>query len=1011
LDQLLNRQSKSQNPKSKIQNLMNFLARTFAIFAVATRRLFSQRGLALATAIGLIASIALVMSVPLYTDAVYYEILKTELSQVTDESVALRRPPFAFMFRYVGSLYGLKEWDDVEAVDSYLSGEGTAALGLPHQFTVRYAKTDNFRLFPLDQVAYADVRDPLAWVNFAFISEMEQHVTFLEGAMPAVASEDPAAPMEVAITQAMADQLGLQTGESLMTFRRIESENGSRTVQIPIVVSGIWTATDPADEYWFYRLSVFDNQLFIPEASFQGRVTPLLTDEVAQALWYVVLDGSDIHANDVGWLVSRIEAVQQRAATLLANTRLEISPYDALNRYRVQSRLLNILLYAFSIPIIGLLIAFIGLVVGLAVGRQRNEIAVLRSRGATAMQILGIALLESLILGAVALATGIPVSEMISRTIGATKSFLNFTFESNLRVATTSATLRFGLAALAVTLVAQVVPSLGAARHTIISYKQESARTVRPPWWQRAWLDVLLLIPAGYGAYLLQQQGSIVMPGAATGGGVFDNPLLFLVPALGALALTLLVLRLLPLLMMGVSWIASRTNSVGFLLATRYLSRDPGFYTAPLILLILTLSLSAFTASLAQTLDNHLYDQSYYRTGADVRLIELGQSTETGGTGGGAPAEGEASGGETATGEGGTGAATGATGSEEETITGPKWVFVPVSEHLKVPEIEAAARVGKYTASLQVQGNWQEATLYGVDRIDFPKVAFWRRDFAPASLGALMNALAVAPEGIILRGDFMAQNRIRVGDEIQMRISNYGQRAEMTAKVVGELEYFPTWYEESDPEEYLPIALGNLDYIFEVSGGEMPYDVWAKTQPGIDYEKMRRDLAQHDIVVVDYQSAPQRIADEQRRPERQGLFGVLSVGFLAAAFLTVLGFFLYALFSFRRRFIELGTLRAIGLSPGQMTTFLAWELAFLIVLGLGAGTYLGALISQVFIPYLQIGNDVQSMTPPFQVEIAWPAITRIYGIFAMLFVVALSVLVALLLRMKIFQAIKLGETV
>jgi putative ABC transport system permease protein len=124
-----------------------------------------------------------------------------------------------------------------------------------------------------------------------------------------------------------------------------------------------------------------------------------------------------------------------------------------------------------------------------------------------------------------------------------------------------------------------------------------------------------------------------------------------------------------------------------------------------------------------------------------------------------------------------------------------------------------------------------------------------------------------------------------------------------------------------------------------------------------------------------------------------------------------LGFFLYALFSFRRRFIELGTLRAIGLSPGQMTTFLAWELAFLILLGLGAGTYLGALISQVFIPYLQIGSDVQSMTPPFQVEIAWAAIARIYVLFALLFVVALSVLVALLLRMKIFQAIKLGETV
>src|SRR5690606_6069801 len=105
-----------------------------------------------------------------------------------------------------------------------------------------------------------------------------------------------------------------------------------------------------------------------------------------------------------------------------------------------------------------------------------------------------------------------------------------------------------------------------------------------------------------------------------------------------------------------------------------------------------------------------------------------------------------------------------------------------------------------------------------------PKAAYWRRDFAPASLGALMNALAVAPEGIILRRDFMLQNRIRVGDEIQMRISNFGQRAELTAQVVGELEYFPTWYPDPDPTKFSPIIVGNLEYIFEIAGGEMPYD-------------------------------------------------------------------------------------------------------------------------------------------------------------------------------------------
>lgn len=980
---------------------MNFIRRSAAIFVVATRRLFSQKGLALATAIGLVVSVAIVMSIPLYTDAVYYRILQDELTQV-DEDSSIQRPPFAFMFRYIGSLYGLKEWQDVEQVDDYLTNQAPDLLGLPKELSVRYARTDNFRLFPTSDAAYADVRDPLEWVSFSFASDLEDHITILEGAFPAVADADSESTVDVLVSSSLADELGIQLGEQYVTFRNTQTEFGNRTVQIPVRVVGIWRATDPTEPYWFYRQSVFDTQFFVPEATMVNRIAPVLNDEVAQMLWYHIMDGTAVNSSDVGWLLSRISTVQQQAATLLANTRLEVSPQDALQRYRTSSGLLNVLLYAFSIPIIGLLLAFIGLVVGLAVNRQRNEIAVLRSRGATIPQVLGIAALEALILGGVALLVGVPVSEGIAQVIGATRSFLNFTVDNNLRVDMTLATLRFGIAAVGVTLVAQILPSTGAARYTIVTFKQEQARTIRSPWWQRAWLDVLLLIPVIYGTYLLSQQGSITAPGSEDmADSPFANPLLFLIPALGAFALTLLVLRLLPVIMRFISWVAGKTNSVGFLLATRYLSRDPGFYTAPLVLLILTLSLSTFTASLAQTLDNHLYDSTYYSLGSDLWLVELG-STETVPLASDTAAEGDES--------SEFGAVTSSSdGAEDSEIAEARWVFVPVDEHLKVPGITAATRVGEFEGRVQAQGEWTDSVFIGIDRVDFPKAAYWRRDFAPASLGALMNALAVARDGVLLPREFMRQNAIRVGDSIVVRVSTYGVRAEMNMKVVGDFDYFPTWY--PDEEDVGPLVVGNLDYLFEQMGGMFPYDVWAKAEQPLNYDQMLTELRALDLSVLNWRSAPQIIAEEQELPQRQGLFGVLSVGFMAAALLTVLGFLLYALFSFRRRFIELGTLRAIGLSPGQMTTFLAWELIFLILLGLGAGTALGTLMSEVYIPYLQVGTDAAALTPPFQVQIAWQAIMRIYALFGILFVVALTVLAVLLLRMKIFQAIKLGETV
>jgi len=109
--------------------------------------------------------------------------------------------------------------------------------------------------------------------------------------------------------------------------------------------------------------------------------------------------------------------------------------------------------------------------------------------------------------------------------------------------------------------------------------------------------------------------------------------------------------------------------------------------------------------------------------------------------------------------------------------------------------------------------------------------------------------------------------------------------------------------------------------------------------------------------------------------------------------------------------VELGVLRAGGLSRRQMTTYLAFELIFLILFGGIVGTSLGVWMSTRFIPYLQIGTDVASRIPPFKIIIAWSSIFQIYALFALLFACTLVVLVILLERMKIFQAIKLGETV
>jgi putative ABC transport system permease protein len=153
------------------------------------------------------------------------------------------------------------------------------------------------------------------------------------------------------------------------------------------------------------------------------------------------------------------------------------------------------------------------------------------------------------------------------------------------------------------------------------------------------------------------------------------------------------------------------------------------------------------------------------------------------------------------------------------------------------------------------------------------------------------------------------------------------------------------------------------------------------------------------------------IEREQTRPERQGLLGILSIGFGAALLLTVLGFGLYAVFSLRRRFINLGVLRALGLSQRQMIGYLGCELGLLLGMGLAGGTAIGLTASQVYIPFMQVTATDQMRTLPFTVVINWPPVYGAYVLFAVLFALAVLTLLAFMRRLNVYQAVKLGETI
>jgi putative ABC transport system permease protein len=943
---------------------------TLSIITTALRRLRANLGLALCALAALVAAVALAVSVPVYAEGASLRLLREEIAQVEQRD---GRSPFALLFRYVGAWNGPLEWERVKPADDLIAGRGVRGLGLPLDSFARHARTDQLRLF-LPPSAGGD-NQFLKNVTLGFITGLDAQMRVVDGELPAVAS-DAEAPIEVMISRALADEMGINVGDR---FTLVGA--GARPVSLQIVISGLWAPVNAADPAWFFAPDTLTDVLLVPEATFTGPVAAVLRNEVGQVLWFARLSGDGLTAAEAAPLLSRVEAIRAEAAGVVPGLRLEQSPAEALARYREGARQLTLQLLVFSVPILSLVLYFVALVASLLVGRQRGEIALLKTRGVRDAQILGMYIVEWGLLGALAMAVGPQLGLLFARLMGRTVSFLQISENVEpLALVLTPDSLAYGVAAVLLALAAALAPAFAATRRTLVDEQQQAARAIRPPFWQRFYLDLLLLVPPAYGIYQLQRSGGLFF---GQGSDPFANPLLMLVPVLLCFGLGLLAVRLFPLLLEVAARGATRPNWTVPVVVLRNLARQPGNYRGPLLLLILTLSLAAFSASMAATIDGALRTAITYQVGADTQLLETGESTEG-----------------TQRGQNGQGQPTRRDIQEE-----PRFLFYPVTDHLEVPGITAAARVGTYDATLQLGGANRPARLVAIDRSEFPQVVrgFERAWGGGESLGGLMNLLARNSDGVLVSRDILARGP-KVGDRVPVLLNMYGDQREVTFRIIGVVDLWPGYYPQDGP-----IMVANLNYVFDQMSGQYPYDVWITREPGSSLDEVVAGVRQRGIVVVDAIDAAELMAREQARPSRQGLFGLLSVGFVAAGALTLLGFLLAGLITARRRAIELGVLQALGMSGPQVALALTLEQLILVAAGVAAGTGIGALAAQVVVPLLQVGAGPYPGTPAYAPQLAWEQVTIIYAVFGAALLLTLLSLGIGLGRMRLFQAVKLGD--
>lgn len=960
--------------------LVDRLGSLGSMVVLVFKRLRFNLGISISALIGIISVMAIVVCVPIFSHAVSSEVLRQQLQEKVNLT---HRTLFSLHSYYLDkSTASPLSVAQTATVTNFIHDNVTRQLGVRVDKIYLELQSASAILRPTKtQVANVNTDDPWVSLRFNSLDDLPAHANLLEGAWP-IPVTSPNDPIQVAVIGSLADADFINVGD-IYRFRGA-----------PILVTGIWEPKDLTDPYWFDTPSTaFADKMWVPLETYQSRLGSLFDRPVFYASWYVVVADNSLRFQRAPQYAQGLVRVDSEMRRLLPGITTDYSPLDALKTYQGRAESLTTLFYAVGGPMIILALLFIGLTATIAVQQYEQETLTLRGRGGSWGQVALLNITESIILVVLAFIPSVLMGWLSAEVMGHTVSFLKFTSRSPLSFSLDGLNLVWVLIAVLMIVLARFLPILNVSRTTIVRMKQEQSRAAKKPIWERFYLDFFLLIP---GIYSYVTMSGIAKPAKFLSGlqaaeGQYRDPLLFVSPALFAMAICMILLRILPLLVRGVAVLAEKLPGAWAYLSLQQIARRPQDHSSALLLIMISLSLSIFSASTAKTLDQWLYDSVYYKSGADLAVHEY---VLTGNTPNAYGAPGQTS-------------SPATTVSELDINTAG---YVSLDDHLKLPTVENVTRVGKYDGTFSFGVGELPCTVMGIDRLDFPKVAFYRNDFANGkSLGAVMNELGADPNGVLIPAALAKENGFRIGDHVVVSMTILNVKVDRDMTIMGLYDYFPTVM----PSER-PTMIVNLDSIFDNPDAAVGYDIWLKLRKDADIPVVLfqlRKLIGSDRAMVDvHGNAMAEVKKGLEEPERVGLFGVINVGFLATGLMPGIGFVLYSYASLRRRFIQLGILQAIGLSVRQLIGYLVSEQFFLMMVAISTGAVIGLVTSMLFVPFLQVGASTGAPVPPFKVLIGWVESGWLSLAFGVVLCATIAGTIWYLGRLKVFQAVKMGET-
>ncbi len=467
-------------------------------------------------------------------------------------------------------------------------------------------------------------------VRFFTAPDIEERLQIIDGAFPEVL-ERPlpgfATPLPIALGAGIAETIDRQVGDTFV----LRPFSGLQPTFEVVEVAAIVDAVDSGEVIW--GIDDPGRMVYLPQETWDAWTRPLAIDSdsdpwrrpqrglVSQTVTQrfvlqfdpgtVVLEELSSVANGV--TAFRAEVSRDSAGAVAANTFLG----SLLEAFTTRSVTIGAPILAVLALVVGGALYFLVYTAALTLEREGPEMALLKTRGASSWQTIGIHVAQSLGIAVLAAAVAPWVARTMVGLTGRVPPLSDLTGGEPLRVAQVRSIVPFVIAGGAVTFVAMGLAIFPFARRKVLELRSLAARPAQSSVWQRYNLDLFAIGISLVILFQLSQRGFI----NTTEDEVKLDPLAIIFPALLLFTGALVLLRLLPWVLRLVGWLMTKARGMSAALPGWHLGRNPVPYGRLALLVWLTTGLGAFALTYANTLDGSFTDRAAFVSGSDVRIV------------------------------------------------------------------------------------------------------------------------------------------------------------------------------------------------------------------------------------------------------------------------------------------------------------------------------------------------------------------------------------------------------